>query len=319
MTTSGSVDFNPTRDDVIKSALRLCGVIDAEETPTGAEINDTAQALNFMLKSWATKGIGLWAEQECTLFLEPSQILYRLGTASGADHCTASHVETTTATDEAISATVIGVTSSSGMTAGDFIGIVLDSGVTHWTTIVSVDSSTQVTITSGLASAAASGAVVYAYTSKIGRPSKIIEARHRGASTSEAGDGTDLPLEPLARADYMNLSVKSTSGTPTQFFYSPQLSLGVLNIWPGASASGETIRMTIKRTIEDMDATSDTFDFPQEWLQAIRYNLAAEICMEFKVPFQRMQMIIAKAMLLLEEAMGFDNEGASFSFYPASH
>lgn len=317
MTTSGSIDFNPTRDDVIKSALRLCGVIDAEETPTGSEINDTAQALNFMLKSWATKGIGLWSEQECTLFLEPSQILYRLGTASGADHCTASHVETTTATDEAISSAVIGVTSSSGMTSGDFIGIVLDVGTTHWATIVTVDSSTQVTITSGLASAASSGAVVYAYTAKIGRPLKIIEARHRGAAISEAGDGIDLPMEMLARADYMNLSVKSTSGTPTQCFYSPQLSLGVLNIWPGASASGETIRMTIKRTIEDMDSTSDTFDFPQEWLRAIKYNLAAEIGLEFGITAAKLNLITLRAEILLNEAVGFDSEDASFSFYPS--
>ena len=60
MAISGSVNFNPTRDDIIKASLRICGAIDAEETPTGAEISDASQALNIMIKSWQSRGIGLW-------------------------------------------------------------------------------------------------------------------------------------------------------------------------------------------------------------------------------------------------------------------
>jgi hypothetical protein len=319
MATSGSVDFNPTRDDIIKAALRLCGVIDAEETPTGSEISDAAQALNVMIKSWQSRGIGLWANQECTLFLEIGKTKYYLGTASGADHCTASHVETTTSGDEAISSTVIGLTSSSGMTAGDFIGIMLDSGILHWTTIATVDSSVQVTTTSGLASAASSGATVFSYTSKINRPLKIVEARLRQATSSVAGDGTDIPLWLISRTDYAGLSAKSSSGVPLQAFYDPQLTLGAMNVWPSPNSESQTIRMTIKRPLEDVDLAANTFDFPQEWFRALKYGLAVELGFEYSISPPRLDRLAVLAEKFLDEVSGAEIDGESFSFYPSEY
>ncbi|MBF0399962.1 MAG: hypothetical protein HQL90_04270 [Magnetococcales bacterium] len=317
MPTSGSVDFSLTRDELIKSALRLCGVIDVEETPTAAEISDGSEALNIMIKSWATLGIGLWANQECTLFLQPNQTRYRLGTASGADHCTASHVETTTTSDEVAGAQVIELTSSSGMTVGDNIGIVLDSGDLHWDTVATIPTSTKVTITTGIASDAAAGAVVFAYTSKIGRPLQIIEARRRSATVTTAGDGTDLEIRLIARLDYAGIPNKTASGVISQAFYDPQLSLGFFNVWPASESSRETVRMTIKRTIEDLDDAGNSFDFPQEWMQALKYGLAAHIGMEYSINPAKLDRIMVMAEKYRDEAAGFDSEGTSFSFYPS--
>lgn len=319
MTTSGSIDFSLTRDDLIKAALRLCLAIPSGEPIEASDISEASQALNIMVKSWMAVDVGLWAHQECTLFLNPGQRQYRLGTATGAAHCTASHEETTTTADELISSTVIELTSTSGMTAGDFIGIIMDSGTIHWDIIVSVDSLTQVTITTGLAAAASSGAVVYSYTSKIGRPLKILESRHRGASALVGGDGTDIPLDMLSRTDYQFLSVKNAQGVTTQAYYDPQLSLGILNVWPVPGSAKETIRMTIQRTLEDMDAINDTFDFPQEWFRALKYNLAVDIGPEYDVPLDKLAWMGAKAQQYLDEAKGFDTESASFKPQPSGY
>ena len=68
----------------------------------------------------------------------------------------------TTLTDgEPISETVMVVGSSSTMVALDIIGIALDDGTIHWTTIASVDSGTQITLTVGLPSAAGATKAVY--------------------------------------------------------------------------------------------------------------------------------------------------------------
>src|SRR5690349_18697247 len=48
-------------------------------------------------------------------------------------------------------------TSSAGMTIADNIGIKLDDSTRQWTTIVSIDSATQITVTDALTSSAGQG------------------------------------------------------------------------------------------------------------------------------------------------------------------
>lgn len=307
MASSGSVDFSSTRNEIIRGALRLCSVISTGDTPSSFEINDASEALNQMIKAWQSDGVGLWANQLVTIFLQPGQAKYNLGTASGADHITASFVTTTTTSDEISSSTVIEVTSSSGMTSADNIGIILDSGNIHWDIITSVDSATQITLTSGIISAAASGAIIYSYTNKINRPLSIVEARHKRAGES----GVEIPLELLSRTNYMRLSTKDTSGITTQAWYDPQLSLGILTLWPVPDNAKETIRLTILRPLEDFDNSSDAPDFPQEWIRTLKYNLAVEIAPEYDVPLGKIAFLQRKADIYYASSSGWDNEPSS--------
>ncbi len=105
-----------------------------------------------MVKEWVARGIDIWLRADVTLFLQPDTQSYLLGSTNAA----LSFVETTLRSAAGASAVVIPVTSSTGMTAADKIGVKLNDNTIHWTTIVSVDTATQVTITTGLASAAAS-------------------------------------------------------------------------------------------------------------------------------------------------------------------
>lgn len=65
---------------------------------------------------------------------------------TGTHTCTAS-ATTTLAGPAAISAAVLTVTSSTGMLAGDVVGVLLPDGSTHWTTIATINSATQITLT----------------------------------------------------------------------------------------------------------------------------------------------------------------------------
>ena len=287
--------------------MRLCSVIATGDTPSAIEIDDASEALNQMIKAWQSDGIGLWAHQLTTLFVQPNQAAYNLGTVSGADHCTASFITTVTTADEVTSATVIEITSSEGMTAADNVGIILDSGSIHWDIILSVDSSTQITLTTGIVSDVASGAIVYAYTTKINRPLSIIEARHKRAGAN----GIEIPLEMLARTNYMRLSTKDSSGITTQAWYDPQLSLGILTLWPVPDNAKETIRLTILRPLEDFDSGPNIPDFPQEWLRTLKYNLAVEIAPEYDVPLKKLTFLQLKADRYYDASFGWDNEGSS--------
>ena len=79
MAKSGSYDWTVTRDTLIEAAFRLIGVGHRGESVPADEINDAAEALNFMLKGWQADGLQLWKREEQTIPLVASQATYTLG------------------------------------------------------------------------------------------------------------------------------------------------------------------------------------------------------------------------------------------------
>ena len=193
MATSGSYDFSVNCLEIIKGALRLIGAIATGETPAAAEISDAKEALDMMTKAWQAEGIGLWLNQEVTLFLEYAERSYTLGPSG--DHCAATSVKTEIKTAAASGAGTIDVDSITGISDGDNIGIELDDGTLQWTTVNGAPSGDTITLTAVLAGAAAVDNHVYAYTNKIPRPLEIIEARRVYA------DDTEVPVDIVSRAE----------------------------------------------------------------------------------------------------------------------
>jgi hypothetical protein len=307
MPTSGSADYAITRNDIFDQALILCGYLDPTETPTADDYSQCAISLNLMVKGWMARGINLWAMKEATLFVSPGTASYSLG-PSGT-HCTNSYVQTTISTAEATSSTSLGITSATGMSASDNIGIVLDDGTIHWTTISGAPGATT-TIATGLASAAAAGNVVFAYTTKINRPQRIISAYRRDINSA------DTPIALIARGDYAALANKASEGKTVQAFYDPQLTSGRLSLWPTPDLATDVIRFWHSRPLEDFDAGTDAPDFPIEWGEALVYNLADRVGGVFQAPMQRRQWIKQEAVAMLEQAQAYDAEPTSMFFQP---
>lgn len=307
MATSGSADFTITRNDIFDTALVLTNVVDAGETPTADHYSQCSLMLNLMVKAWMAKGINLWAMKEATLFLSPGTAGYSLGSAG--THCTNTYVQTTLSTAEATSSTSIGLTSATGMSASDNIGIVLDDGSIHWTTISGAPGSTT-TIATGLASAASAGNVVFAYTTKITRPQRIISAYRRDINSA------DTPIELIARGDYAALANKTTEGKTVQAFYDPQLTSGRLNLWPTPDLATDVVRFWYSRPLEDFDAGTNNPDLPIEWGEALIYGLADRLSTLYQLPSERRQWIKLEAKEKLAEAQNYDVEPVSVFFQP---
>lgn len=307
MPTSGSADFTINRNDILNTALVLCGYADPDETPSGNDYTNSSRLLNLMVKAWMAKGINLWAMKEATLFLSVGTASYSLG-PSGT-HCTNAYVHTTLSADAASSATSIQIASATGMSNADNIGIVLNDGSIHWATISGAPSTTT-TIASGLTSAASSGNVVFAYTTKINRPQRIISAYRRSIS------GQDTPIELIARSDYAELSDKSTEGKPIQAFYDPQLTNGTLYLWSTPDLATDVVRFWHSRPLEDFDSATDNPDFPIEWGEALIYGLADRLCDFYRAPLATKQQIRVLAAEKLDEAMSYDSEPVSVFFQP---
>ncbi len=315
MTTSGSTDFTETRDQIISDALSLLAILAAGETATTADITFCSNALNKMVKAWMGQGIHLWTEESGTIFLVQGQAQYNLQTgASGAKASdgTGTPVETTLAT--AGSGSSITVTSSTGMTAADVIGVVQDSQIIKWTTIVSVTGTT-IVLTAALDSAAASGNAVFTYTTQLPRVLSIQSCRLRNNSNF------DKMMEMRAREDYMRIPQKNLTGDPIIAYYSPQNTRGEFLIWPTPSDVNKRIEVTYLRTIQDFDTGTDTPDLPQEWLDALTYNLAVRIAPAYGISLASGGMggnsnLLVMANQMLEEMKGWDAEQPYIQIVP---
>lgn len=147
------------------------------------------------------------------------------------------------------------------------------------------------------------------------RPLRITYGRlHYTAS------GLEVPLIQLSRQEYNMLGNKTSKGTPNSYYYDPQTTNGVLNLYLPADSYNvaNTVIITCQRPIQDMLNTGDDFDFPIEWLNAIKYGLAAELSLEYDVPPQKSQMLMVKAEKSLNSMLDWSQEEASTFFTPDS-
>lgn len=312
MTTSGSSDFDLTVLQIIEDAYSVIRVKAAEEDLTDDLAQQGRRVLNAMLKSWNADGLHLWCKTEGVLFLTAYQQKYDISSSSTDHHALASDVvQTTLSAAEASGQTVISLTSTSGIASGDRIGVELDDGTMHWTTVNGAPTATEVTLTVALTGAASSGSTVYAYTTKIAKPTRILGARRR------ADDGFETPISVLERPDYMDQSDKASSSFINQAYFDRQLTAGYLYVWPTASDVTDTLRFTFERPLEDADTLTETVDLPPEWLEALTFNLAYRLSYRHSFPVAERQLLRADALALYQKLLSFDREYGSVFFQPA--
>ena len=312
MTTSGSIDFSMTRNEIIEDALSSIQVLGEDEAPSASMVAHANRALNRVVKHIENQSMHIWKRNEAVLFPAVNQAAYTLGTGS-TDHATENYVQTTLSASAAASAIVLTVTSSTGMTAADHVGVILDSGVLYWTTIVSVDNATQITITAGLTTAASSAAIVFTYTTNLVKPLKIYNA-----NTCVASSSYETVLDNISYSEYMQLSDKAASATSqTRFMFKRNNLTSKFFIYPVPSSITNIIKFTYAKPFDDFDNTGDTPDFPQEWYLFLVLFLAVTLAPHYGKAFgenyKNMLMQLASAR---QEVLQYDVESTQIHFAP---
>jgi len=309
MARSGSYNYALDRDTIIKRAMQLINLININQAARGTDQAYAVDIFQSMIKLWQAEGIQLWNRKQATLF--PAYQDYQYSISNTGDHCANTYVNTTLSSAEAAGQTVLSVTSSTGMTALDNIGIELDNNTRQWTTIVSVDSATQITVTAALTSAAALGNTLIAYTNKIAdRPLRILDARSYDLSNS-----TSIPMENIGYDQYFNIPYKTSDGRPINFYYDKLLDAGVLYLYPRPDDVNVLVEFTYHESIEDVDSSTDSMDFPQEWTLPLIYGLGAELCIAFG-KFEEYKMIGPLAQQYKQIVREFDNDEEPFYLLP---
>jgi hypothetical protein len=113
-------------------------------------------------------------------------------------------------------------------------------------------------------------------TTPLPRPLKVPAAR-RYMIPPPGGHGIETPLAVQSRIDYAFTPNKTTPGMPTQFFFDPQLGMAVISIWPAPADTMTAIKFTCQLPLTTYADLTTADNFPDEWQNAIRYNLAVEL------------------------------------------
>ena len=125
MSISGTIAYSLTANNIVTRAYQKIGVKAVEQPLTSNELTDGITALNLMIKSLsADVDLNIWMKREAVVFLDPGTYQYGLSLTTSDHACEFSDfVSTTVSSDTSSGTAVIPVASSTGMTAGDYVGI----------------------------------------------------------------------------------------------------------------------------------------------------------------------------------------------------
>ena len=129
-------------------------------------------------------------------------------------------------------------------------------------------------------------------------------------------NGIDTPVTIISRQEYNNLSDKDTSSVPNQLYYDPGTSTGTIYVFGESVDATHTLYIQSQRQFQDMTSSGDNFDFPQEWFQALKWGLSAELSAEYGTSSKLIPYYEQKAMIFLEECFGWSQETTSVYFTP---
>jgi hypothetical protein len=311
MATSGSVVYNQSANDICKAALRKIGILAEGEEPTGQIMLDTREALNRLAKEWQTDGLHLWKQDEIVVFPKNSNpIYYTFGASNDYAVLNSELIETYLTVAASTSNTSITVYDDDGITNAYYIGIVLNNNTIQWSTVNGTPSANVIQLNNALTSGASINNKVYCFQNKISKPLRILNGRLAIDSNNET------QLREISHNDYFRLSNRSSVSCPSQYFYNPRLDTGRLYIYPLANDAQYIMKFTIEKAIEDFLTGSDNPDFPQEWLNALIWNLAEDMALEFGARGEVLEMITMKAQKSYEKILGWDRETAPITFQP---
>jgi hypothetical protein len=285
MSTSNSYSFTVNRDQIIRDAMLNIGRLDEIEAPTASEASDCAFKLNMMIKQWQGRGdfspgLKVWTRRRSALFLSGTTGTYQVGpTAQG---WATVYATTLTTSPAVLGASSVVVESATGVTAGYYIGVQLDSGTLFWTTVSSVINST-INLASVMPSSSGTGSAVFTYQTTAQQPINI------EAVVLRTSNNDDIPIRLLTQQDYDYLPSKASNNNtsdPTAIYY--EFQLGNSYLYTDCSAAQDVTKrliVTYLEPVQDILQASDNFEYPQEWFLALSWGLSKQIASMFSAPW----------------------------------
>ena len=124
---------------------------------------------------------------------------------------------------------------------------------------------------------------------------------------------TDFSMSRVSRDTFTNIPVKTTTGSPTQYFLDRQITPN-LKIYPAPENSTDVIVYDALTRIQDADAQVNTMEVPFRFYPCLTAGLAYYIAMK-KAP-DRIQLLKTVYEEEFERAMAEDRDRSAFKVNP---
>lgn len=305
MSLTNTTVFTLTRDDVLNASARATGYLGQGETLSPDDKINRSQALNIMIKFWATSGMALWVTNQIVMPLVAGLYSYPIGPTAGYVYS----ISASGGSGYSAGGTWTATNGTTG-TAASGTYTVSDGQIDAMTILVAGTAYTSAPTTftlSGPGSAAVITATIVGLTTH--KPLKFVDN-----TFVRKPDGSDTPLRQLARSDYNIRSPKGVAGVPVDFYYEPGIENGTITFTQVPTDTTYYLYGQVQRYFMDMVAGSDNFDFPPEWLLVLKWNLAAEMALEDGVSLDKLAYIETKAASSLAASFNFSVEEATTYF-----
>lgn len=128
-----------------------------------------------------------------------------------------------------------------------------------------------------------------------------------------------IPMNIYTQFNYNLLNAPLNQGYPVHLWYQPGNQQGTINIWPAPdsySATNRQIWFVYQRPFDQFNASTDTPDFPQIWIEPLIYSLAHRLSPEYGLPLAEQDKLMETANTLITNALSFGTEEGSFFFQP---
>jgi hypothetical protein len=89
--------------------------------------------------------------------------------------------------------------------------------------------------------------------------------------------GNDYPVEIITEDVYNDRSLKSTEGRVDRIYYATEYTLGKIFTYPTSNSSTDVLHFSTWKAITEISALSDTVSLPNEYKEALVYNLAKRL------------------------------------------
>lgn len=122
-------------------------------------------------------------------------------------------------------------------------------------------------------------------------------------------------LNIISREEFDRLP-KSANGEPTQIYYDRKLENGIFNVWNTPNEDCLYMEIDYIESIDPLDTSREIPDFTDQFVEAVIYNLAYKLAIEYGVPVDDLTALKNEADNLLEMADLHDNEDCSIFLQP---
>jgi hypothetical protein len=281
--------------------LEDLGVIEPGQTVPSTFATMGLQRLNLLVKQWQANtdlapGLKVWTRQRVNLFLAKGQQTYLIGPASTDARATTRYGRTTIDAAEAASQTTISVAETTDTTtepgtsitatASDIIGVEVDDGTIHWSTVSSISAGDTITIGTGLSTTAAVGNYVWWFTSRAQRLPLVEHAVIRDENRQD----TELQIYRDAYAYDVGVLNKYDDGRASAILVEPLFLNTRITLNAQPTDVTDTLVLTALYPAEDYYSASNDIAFPQEWYSALEWELAFRMSPAFGRWTKEMEM-----------------------------